>query len=623
MLTVPVLVLSSALLLAIMLNLALKPAFSARLTGFAMLLALLGGLIFYSFGYAEATGDLALSVIRTPLAVFRMFVGVNDLAGIENTALVSTRLGLFLFWLVHLVAFFTVASAAMLTLGSALLRRLRMLLSRRGDLTLIYGVSETSLAFAKACRAAGSSAVVFVSEALDAKTVDRIGELGMSVLTGEDAVGSKPSALRALRLGKRRVSVFALDPADDKNLAYALKLREALEKAGVAPENTRLTLPGDDEIIASLVQVSPERYGFGYVNVFDPAELSARALIRLCPPWELVRFSPQGEALDAFDCAVVGFGRHGQTLLKELVKNAQFSGSSFHAAVFSPAYEQECGALTVECPELFRRYDIESYAADGRSRVFFDYLSRRLDSLRLVVLCTGSDRVNAEIAESLLLFFRRHGAEHIRVVRCDRQGVRLQRRVGEPIEQLDIWTPAFLSAEEADRNAILLNAVYDASDRSDWDKWVACDSFSKMSSRASADFAPAFLTISHSDRQALAKGLWKPEGELLERLGETEHLRWCAFHAAMGYVPMSHELFEERALQYRQALDAGVKAPLRPAKDARRRLHACLIPWSELDALSAEEERLTGRRTDYRQVDLNNVLALPKLLAEETNGGKS
>ena len=29
--------------------------------------------------------------------------------------------------------------------------------------------------------------------------------------------------------------------------------------------------------------------------------------------------------------------------------------------------------------------------------------------------------------------------------------------------------------------------------------------------------------------------MWPPEGELLENLSRTEHLRWCAFHSVMGY----------------------------------------------------------------------------------------
>ena len=621
MLTISVLLLSAALLLALVLNLALKPAFSARLTRFGMLLALLGGLLYYGCGFAEATGDLALSVIRTPIAVIRMFVGVNELGTIAETRLVSSQAGLVLFWVLHLLAFCSTASAAMLTLGAALLRRLRLFLSRRGDLTLIYGIDERSLAFAQECRADGSGSVVLVAESASNDKISEINDLGMSVLSGRDAVESQPSALRALRLSGRNISVYAFDAEAEKNIAYALALRDALEKAKIPAERTRISLAGDEEILSAMLQVSPQRYGYGFVNAFDPAVLCARALIRLCPPWELLRFSEDGRAQDDFACAVVGFGRHGQAVLTQLVMNAQFAGSRFHAAVFSPAFEQESGAMAVDCPELFRHYDIESFPVDGRSRVFYDYLCSHLSSLRLIAVCTGSERMNTEIADNLMLFLSRRGAEDIRVVQCGAAGVRLQRRIGGEIEKLEVFQRAFLSAEEADRRAILLNAVYDDSERSDWEKWVACDSFSKMSSRASADFAPAFLALSHSSADAISEGDWKPGPALLETLGETEHLRWCAFHYANGYAPMDRECFEARAAASQQSADAGGLSVPRPAKDTIKRLHACLVPWDELRDLSACERKLTGRSVDYQQIDINNVLALPKLLAAERSGG--
>ena len=614
MLTIPVLILSAALLLALVLNLAFKPAFSVRLTSIGMLLALFGGLVYYGCGFAEATGNLGLSVIRTPIAVIRMFVGVNELGTISGTRLVSTPLGLFLFWLLHMLAFCSSASAAMLTIGAALLRRLRLLLSRRGDLTLIYGINDTSLAFAQECREAGERSVIFVTESAGNQKINELNELGMSVLSGRDAVESKPSALRMLHLAHRKLSVYALDTAPEKNLSYALSLRDALEEAGIPEEQTHISLPGDEEILSALLQVSPERYGYGYVNVFDPAVLCARALVRLCPPWELLRFSEDGRAEEDFSCAVVGFGRHGQAVLKQLVMNGQFAGGKFHAAVFSPAFEEESGALAVECPELFQQYDIESFSSDGRSRVFYDYIAAHLSTLKLIAVCTGSERMNGEIADSLMLYLRRRGAESIRVLQCSARGVRMQRRVGDPIESLDVCRRSFLSAEEADRRAIRLNAVYDDSARSDWEKWVACDSFSKMSSRASADFAPAFLSLSHSSLEALRAGEWRPEGALLRSLGETEHMRWCAFHYVMGYAPMSREQFEARAAAWRRGVQEGRSDLPRVAKDTAGRLHACLIPWEELGELSAREESLTGRKVDYQQYDIQNVLALPSLL---------
>ena len=620
MLSVSILVLSATLLLAMVLNLVLKPAWSARLTTSCMLAAAAGGLLFYGLGFAETTGDLLISVLRTPIAVTRMFVGANELAAISASRLVSPTFGLMMFWLFHLMAFYSMASAAMLTLGAEALRHLRLLLSYRGDLTLIYGINENSIALGEECRAAGNT-VVFVADSVSSAEVSELNNKGMSVLSGSAAVESQPAALRRLHLSKRKVTVYALDENTDRDLFYALRLRDTLKEAGVPAERSRVTLPGAEDIITPMLQVSRTQYGFGFVNVFDPAELTARAMIRLCPPWEQLRFGPDGRAQEDFSCAVIGFGRHGQAALRALAENGQFAGSRFHAAVFSPNFDNESGALEAGSPELCRRYDIEHFAADGRSRTFYSFLETHLSTLKIIAVCTGDEARDREISDDLMLYFQRCGTENICVIQCGDKGARYQERVGSAIQVQRIYSRAFLSAEEADRGAIQINAVYDSSEHSDWEKWVACDSFSKMSSRATAEFAPAFLFMSHSSLEELQTGTWKPEGELLQNLGETEHLRWSAFHYAMGYAPMTKEEHEERLAAIRQARERGETCALHPAKDAQKRLHACLVPWNELDELSERERRLLGNERDYKKIDINNVLALPRFLAVETKSG--
>ena len=620
MMTISAVILSAALLLAMILNLALKPSCSARLTAFCISFAVIGGTFFYGAGYWETSGDLAQTVFHTVLTVFRMFLGVNDLGAIAGTRLVSTRLGLSLFWLSHLLALYSVTTAAMSTLGAEFLRRLRSLLSRRGDLTLIYGVNEDSVALGKECLGEKNGDVVFVTESASAETVHDLNKAGMSVLTGPDAVASEAKVLRRLHIGRRKLTVYALDAADDRNLYYALRLKDALEKLGVPAERTRVALPGVEDIIGSMLQVSDTRYGFGYVNVFDRSMLAARAVIRTVPPWNCVSFGPDGRALEDFECVIAGFGAHGQAVLKQLVMNAQFAGSHFRAAIFSPNYEKEAGYLKADCPELLGRYEITSYAFDARSVDFYRYIESLLSSLKLIVLATGNEELNRELSDNLMLFLKRRGAENICVVRCGRRGVRYQERVGSPILTTNIYTRAFLSAEDADCSAILLNACYDSSDRSDWAKWVSCDSFSKMSSRASADFAPALLRASGSTREELLEGRWHPSEELLRNLGETEHLRWNAFHFAMGYRTMSEEEFAENADRWRECQKAGI--PFRIAKNSEARTHACLVDWDELRSVSERVSAVTGRAVDYQQLDINNVLTLPKLTEAEEKSKK-
>ena len=624
LLTVQVVVLSTALLLALLLNLALKPSFSAKLNTVFMVIGVVGGLLFYGIGLAECTGNLVISVVRTPYYVLRMFLGLSDLPAIQNSKTLfpeGSDIGEVCFWIAHMLAFYSITSAVMTTLGAGILRYLRFLLSRHGDLTLIYGIRDDSIALAKECLHE-KNAVVFVAENVSDDLIRELNNKGMSVASGFAAVHSEPRFVRKLHLKKRKITVYAMEEDADLNLYYALQLRDAMEKIGVPAENTEISLPGEEEILAAMLQTSEKSYGYGYVNVYDPSELTARALIRTCPPWDFVSFGPDGRAKEDFSCIVVGFGSHGQAVLRQLVMNGQFAGSSFRAAVFSTGFQNETGFILSDCPALLENYDISCVAADARSREFYGFVESHLSTLKLIALCTGSDALNSEIADNLMLFLKHRQAEQICVVQCGENGVRYQKEIGSPIIRTDIYTRAFLSARDADRGAIILNASYDPSPRSDWEKWVSCDSFSKMSSRASADFFPAFLRAAGVSREQVLSEGWNLTEEQKKNLGETEHLRWCAFHYAMGYTAMSREQFEKNALKWAQCQKEGVPCPVKISKDARARRHACLVPWEELDELSERENELTGRETDYQQMDINNVLAVPKLLSREAGPPK-
>ena len=613
-LELPSVLLGGAIILAVLLTMTMKPSLFSRMVVICMVISVAGGMFFYGFGYYAVSHSLPLTAIRTPMFVFRMFVGVNELSTISGTWPVSTTFGLCVFWLLHLMAFFSTASAAMNTLGAEAVRQLRVLRSRRGDLTLIYGINSKSIALGRECLATGKSSVVLVAENATAAEVKDLNSMGMSVLVGPSAAACDDRTIKKLHLGSRTLTVYAIDDDSDKDLFFALRLKDSLERLGIPAENTRITLPGAEDIITSLLQVSKEQYGFGYVNVYDTSALTAQALIRLCPPWEYVNFAPDGTATEDYECVIVGFGSHGQAALKHLVMNAQFAGSRFRATVFSPAYSKESGYINAGSPELLNRYEIQSVEADGRSGEFYSFIQEHLHTLKLIAVCTGDEESNREISDNLMLFLQRKNAENICVVRCGDTGVRYQKRVGSPILTMDIYTRAFLSAEDADRNAVILNSVYDTSDKTDWEKWVECPSFSKMSSRASAEFLPAFIRIAGSTREEILAGNWHPSDEMLVNLGRTEHLRWNAFHFANGYRTMTDEEFDANAAEWRRCQEAGVPCTIRLTKDTYARTHACLVSWDDLDVLSAKESALTGKAVDYKQYDINNVLALPKLL---------
>jgi hypothetical protein len=170
-----------------------------------------------------------------------------------------------------------------------------------------------------------------------------------------------------------------------------------------------------------------------------------------------------------------------------------------------------------------------------------------------------------------------------------------------------------------DAMAKILNHQYHLDEGRTVDEdWATCDYFSRMSCRASADYMDAFLQASGTNREEVRSNGWAPSPEVLEMLGQAEHLRWCAFHYGMGYRAMSEEEFAERAALYREQTAKG-ETPIRIGKDTEHRLHACLVGWDELPALSDREAEVTGVRKDYRKMDIDNVLMIPDLLKEASH----
>ena len=184
--------------------------------------------------------------------------------------------------------------------------------------------------------------------------------------------------------------------------------------------------------------------------------------------------------------------------------------------------------------------------------------------------------------------------------------------------------PEILSPEKLDAGARILNHEYHRMENhSIAEDWAACDYFSRQSCRASADFMDAFLCMAGTDRGTVSREGWPDDSEVLENLSAAEHERWCAFHYANGYRSMPREVFDERGEAYSEEIREKGCSGIRIGKDTKNRLHACLVPWEELDELSEREARYTKIRKDYRKMDLDNVLMIPGILKQAERSRKN
>lgn len=616
-------VLTVILLLALLLSLGLQPRSVTRITGYLLLFAAGSGILLYGYGYSVLFDDLPQAVIRTLFSVFCMFLGRNEISAISAAPLLkSPGMQLFLY-AVHLLALYCTASAVAATIGVRLIRILRLLLVRRGNLHLIYGTGEDAVAFGEKLLQRKEGYVLFADAGGGAVQEGKILRMGSLLFTGEEAGTPSTAFLKKLGMkpGKRRLTLYCLADKPADNYRYAEAMRVALRQAEILPEQIGLVILLEEEDLGASLQAvgggGEGAYGYGSVFTVERAELLARLMIKMIPPFRTLSFDENAQAEEDFEALIVGFGRTGQAVLRSLIRNGQFEGSSFHATVLSRDHRQQSGSFFSRYPGLCQAYRVDFLDADARSVAVYEHLTAQFRHLNYVVVCTGDEKENGEIAEELSRFLADRGIQPP-ILLCSARGVSQITDRGSPSGFTGLFAPEVLCSGGLDAMAAVINHRYHAAEgRSVSADWAACDYFSRMSCRASADFLDAYLYAAGTDRGTVLREGWQPEAETFETLSRTEHLRWCAFHYAMGWQPMPESVFEERADCFRLQVRQAGTGSIRITKDPERKLHACLIPWEELDDLADRELAVTGKRPDYKEMDRNNLRTIPEMLRAE------
>lgn len=194
---------------------------------------------------------------------------------------------------------------------------------------------------------------------------------------------------------------------------------------------------------------------------------------------------------------------------------------------------------------------------------------------------------------------------------CSRAGVYYQAEDS----QMHIWEAyslQILCSDQIDRMAMVLHHRYTRTGTME-ENWKNCGYFNRISSRSAADFYPAILRAASTTPED-AKAHWAPQGQLLENLAKMEHLRWNAFHYSMGFQPMPEKVYLSRVEHFRKAREEDPNTSYRIARDMDLRLHACMIPWEELNNYSRKEKAITGKERDYCNNDRENIRAIREVL---------
>lgn len=606
--------LSGAVLAVLMLLIGSRSRIALRISGVFSVIMAVAGMLIYGYGFSVTEENLVLACIRTLISVIGMFLGNAEFDAVSSAPLFSFGWARVLFWTVHLMAFFSTVSTALSAFAASFLGRIWVRFALWRPIHLFYGISDASVAYGRELMN-DRNIVIYIAENLQESDETAIREMGAFCRTDPVALAGDTGFLRTLgiRWGKRTVSLYALGQDSTDNFRYAQHLLDAMKSLGISPERTELIIQAREDSAAAQLQVMEERYGYGFVTVYQEAGLVGRLLTKHCPPYRQITFDSNAMARQDFEALIVGFGQVGQAVLKNLIMNGQFAGSKFHADIVAPDCEQVRGTFACMAGETMNQYSLDFYPLDVRSTEIHDLLRHRGRKLRYIALCTGSDKQNREIAEDLVPYLERSGMDTA-LVCCSHQGISVYDCQEKAFCFHSLYRPEILSARTMDATAMVINHFYmGAGGQTPLKDWLCCDPFSRMSCRASADYLDAMLCMAGRTADQVLQEGWDLPEVLLENLSITEHLRWCAFHYCMGFSPMSREEYESRASRYLAQVERGEK-PLRIGKNMARRTHACLIPWEELDALSAREQIITGKPVDYKAMDTDNVLAVPTLL---------
>ena len=570
--------------------------------------ASIAGIIIYGHGFYVVKGNIALAIIRSVMATLNMFLGKNEYNEIKDVAFMQNKVMICFFWIVHIIALFVTANAILTTIGAKALRHMKKIMAWMSDeVTIIYGTDDDCISFAKTVE--GSVLVVDKKVGDDVrKTIEANGWV---------AVSEGRESIFALGFKKiKQIKLYCLREEEELNIKFARGFLEATAEYRSKGKigKMALTLIADMATVdGSGYQKNTGRDGYDTVLVVDRPYLVAKTLVDNYQPCERIRFDENGYADHDFHVVIVGFGKIGQAVLKNLYMNGQFLNSRFRASVFDTSFSKINGILTEMNPALYDNFlepDIKGYEFDARQAQFYECLKE--NPVDYVCVCTGDDRMNRELANEITAFLKKK-KRIFRVFECSYSGVTAHSENGY-VEKKEIFVPDMLDINRADKIAMEINYVYLSEDErkklTKEDAWATLSYFNRMSCRSAADFIPAYKYIVDSNG-----GNWN-----IEQLSKLEHLRWSAFYFASGYSPMSEEEFDERAQKYLTDVPGFNHRFHKDEEDAFT--HACLIPWDELPVLdkkqnSVFEKKSAGRRVDYQKADRNNVEIIKQIVEEE------
>jgi len=615
-------------------------------------ISMTSGFLIYSFSFLSGESNFSnipLVVIRGIINTTRMLFLNADYEvfalALEAQNLSNNYLPRIIFWIVHLMAMVVMQIAVISIFGKKVIDYFRLRFGRHSDLFIILGSDKFAVLLGENIATHDKPhmppdpkrLIVYLlnEEENPEKLREKTSHFGGIVLVMDRnhdlsyCLGRSGLKHSGFLTGKRKFKIILM-PGAVSLQDEARQIVNYANKCRVNPERLDIFIfsssDWDREKIEEITLSKKDGireypYTFHIINELD---LLIRQMLVKHPPFKspLLGFS-EGKASKNFSVLILGFGAVGQAALLRLIMNGQFYGSQMQATIIDKNIHDLKECFLHRYPAIKMCCDLRFEETDVQCDNFFNLLNE-ISLVDYVVISLNNNEINKQTALDIKMHYGRKDKKSLPFIAVsEKNGCMHEQHREEKIFTFgcrdEIFRELVIIRENLDRMAMEVHNIYPG------DPWHEIGIFKQESNRASADFVPAHLHIAGLNEDRADELADIPE-LTKERLAKTEHLRWNAFHAAMGYQKMELDImrqrFEEKCLEGKPASKDDIKDLLSYSRnDTEAKQHICLVDWEELDNVTPEYNKLESslgigedRFQNFKNNDRDIVIHIPNII---------
>ena len=474
-----------------------------------------------------------------------------------------------------------ITGSFILTFVENIITKIAFTLLRNKELHIFSEVNTKTLLLAKRLQKEKNAKIIFTD--VDDKNKININSINM---TGK---------ITDIKFGKNRkkLNFYMMAENEDDNLTKTLELLKIYKDR----PNTKINIVNDSAEAATILDSTNK----GKVSV-DIINENERAIFNL-----LDKTPVYLNSIDkTISILIVGCGKLGKEFLKDATWCSMIAGYKLEILVIDINAEKVRDNIYIEAPEILEHYDIKFITADIKSDEAIEVLKNR-PKVNYILVSMKNDDKNLEAAIMLRRFylreFKREPIINLRILNEYKQE-QISHIVNEKNNSYklnafgsfeDLYFEDNIVNSDIERIAEQIHLTYNPDDTK-LEKYNLLE-YNKRSSRASGlhikykiySILQEKYTTDMKENLRLFREMYNDEIE--EILTRNEHDRWNAYTRSIGYIKASIDdvkKYYEKTNHYVYYL---------------ARLHPALVTFEELDNLSVELSKLTGKNVDMVAYD--------------------